>query len=102
MQKILFISLIAVFIVFYTQLQIGSGGYMDDKAVIAKIKAQQVINQGLIKRNRDVGIKITDLKGSNDALETRARYELNLIKPGEILVVLPNDNESITVQPMQR
>ena len=102
MQKILFISLIAVFIVFYTQLQIGSGGYMDDKAVIAKIKAQQAINQDLIKRNLDVGIKITGLKGSTEALETRARYELNLIKPGEVLVVLPNESESMTTQPIRR
>ena len=37
-------------------------------------------------------IKIAGLKGSRDSMEARARNELNLVKPGEVLILLPGSD----------
>ena len=37
-------------------------------------------------------IKIAGLKGSKDSIEARARNELNLVKPGEVLILLPGSD----------
>lgn len=89
MQKILLICLLLVLVVFNLQLHHGHGGMEEDGGVRYKIKQQALMNKDLAMRNQMVLIKIEGLKGSTDAVEARARYELNFVKPGEILVKLP-------------
>ena len=89
MQKILLLCLLLVLSVFNLQLHHGVGGVDEDTGIRNKIKTQAKINQDLSSRNQMMMIKIDGLKGSTDALEARARYELNLIKPGEVLIKLP-------------
>lgn len=48
-------------------------------------------NQRLEKRNADMAAEVKDLKTGYDAIEEKARAELGLIKPGEILVQLPEE-----------
>jgi cell division protein FtsB len=57
--------------------------------------AQQIVaisqaNSAKIDRNQQMVSHIYNLKGSKESLETRIRYELNLIAPGETLVLLPD------------
>lgn len=92
MQKILLICLLLVLVVFNLQLHHGHGGMDEDNGVRNKINQQTAVNNELAARNQMVLIKIEGLKGSTDAMEARARYELNLVKPGEILVKLPMNN----------
>lgn len=89
MQKILLICLVLVLIAFNMQLHTGRGGYVDDAKTRGKIIEQTQINKQLEERNQAMMMKIAGLKGSSAALEARARNELNVIKPGEILVSLP-------------
>lgn len=89
MQKILLLCLLLVLLAFNVQLQTGRGGKAEDKSVRDKIKAQTLKNKDDADRNQMMLIKIDGLKGSTDAMEARARYELNLVKPGEVLVKLP-------------
>lgn len=90
MQKILLLCLLLVLLVFNVQLHSGHGGKAEDDLVRDKIKAQTIKNKEDATRNQMMLIKIDGLKGSTDAMEARARYELNLVKPGEILVKLPS------------
>ena len=92
MQKILLVLLLCLIGVFQLQLRSGRGGYVDDSVVIKEINQQTVINQEFINRNNKMLLKISGLKGSSDALEARARSELNLIKRGEALVLLPGND----------
>ncbi|MFN8770359.1 MAG: septum formation initiator family protein [Neisseriaceae bacterium] len=91
MQKIILICLILLITVFSYQLKYGSGGYADDKRIVNQIAMQLNLNESFINRNSLLEMKIEGLKGSVDAIEARARYELNLIKPGETLIVLPGN-----------
>lgn len=92
MQKILFLCLIAVICLFQLQLRRGHGGIIDDEKVKLQLTQQKQINADLTQRNSVMEIKIAGLKGSADSLEARSRYELNLIKQGEMLVLLPGSD----------
>ncbi len=95
MHKILFLALIGIAYLFYTQLLHGRGGRADDARVKAQIVSQTKLNTELRERNEMMAMKIAGLKGSTDSLEARARNELNLVKPGEVLVLLPGSDLNI-------
>jgi cell division protein FtsB len=91
MQKIIFLCLIGLLVVLPYQLKYGLGGYLDNQKLKAQIIKQSHINESLVNRNSLELMKIEGLKGSTSSLEARARYELNLVKPGETLVLLPGN-----------
>ena len=92
MQKTLFLSLIGIVILFQMQFMHGHGGYADDERLKNQVNKQKLINAGLKDRNSMMEIKIAGLKGSRDSMEARARNELNLVKPGEVLILLPGSD----------
>lgn len=92
MQKILFLVLVVVIIVFQYELWYGRGGIYDSKSLEKLISHQQQANQQLQQRNDLVVSHLQELKGSKELLEARARKELNLIRPNELLLIIPNDN----------
>lgn len=96
MQKILFICLIGIIILFQMQLRYGRGGYAADDKVKQQIAKARAANATLKDRNALLLLKISGLKGSDDSLEARSRHELNLIKPGETLVLLPGNEISLS------
>ncbi len=100
MQKILFLCLVALVIFIPYELKHGVGGRDDVYRVHQEILTQEKLNASLENRNSLEQIKIEGLKGSKDSLEARSRYELNLVKPGETLVVLPG-NYAIKVPPQK-
>lgn len=92
MQKILLLALGAVIMLFQVQLKEGHGGIIDDNKIKLQVNKQKQINSELRERNSMLEMKIAGLKGSADSLEARSRSELNLIKSGEILVLLPGSD----------
>ena len=91
MQKILFLVLCAVIAIFQYELWYGRGGIYDSKTLENSIFQQEKTNAQLQDRNDLIVEHLQELKGSADLMEARARKELNLIKPNEMLVVLPDD-----------
>lgn len=91
MQKILFLVLSAIIAIFQYELWYGRGGIYDSKTLENSISQQENTNQKLQDRNDLIIEHLQELKGSADLMEARARKELNLIKPNEMLVVLPDD-----------
>lgn len=46
-------------------------------------------NAKLEQRNADMAAEVKDLKTGYDAIEEKARFELGLMKPGEVFVQIP-------------
>lgn len=70
-------------------LWFGKGGWLRVWEYEDQLQAQREVNQGLERRNAGLDAEVRDLKSGYDAIEERARYELGLVKPGEIFVQVP-------------
>ncbi len=92
MQKFLFIFLCLVVAWITYQGRFGRGGKSDDLQISAQINGQTKLNHDLSERNNQMIMKIAGLKGSSDSIEQRSREELNMIKSGETLVMLPGND----------
>jgi cell division protein FtsB len=67
----------------------GKGGWYQVWENDRQLNAQRDDNQRLEQRNAGLDAEVRDLKNGNDALEERARYELGLVKDGEVFVQVP-------------
>jgi cell division protein FtsB len=71
----------------------------DDKGAVGvygqslKLKAIQTENQSLESEIKNLNHDIDDLENNPAAIEKIAREKQGLVKPGEIILVLPNDSE---------
>lgn len=75
--------LIALLIGLQLKLWSASGGMREVQSLRVAVKKQSDENAKLQQRNRAVGADVLDLKHGDQAIESRARTELGLIKPGE-------------------
>lgn len=97
MQKILVLVLLLVAVIFQYELWYGRGGIYDAKSLEKGITRQQSTNQQLQQRNDIVIDHLQELKGSVELMQARARKELDLIKPDEMLVLFPESVGKSTV-----
>lgn len=81
--------LIALLILLQYPLWLGKGGLIRVWELERQIAAQREINQGLEARNAALEAEVRDLKSGLEAIEERARYELGLIREGEVFVQTP-------------
>ena len=65
-------------------LWLGKGGWLRVWDVDRQLDAQHARNERLEIRNGALAAEVKDLKQGFDAIEERARYELGMIKPGEV------------------
>jgi cell division protein FtsB len=92
MHKVLFLVLLGLLLLFQYQLRYGSGGNTDNANLQIAITKHRQLNSVLQERNTTLMMNIASLKGSSEALEARSRKEFNLIRPGEVLVLLPGND----------
>ena len=81
--------LLALIALLQYPLWLGKGGWLRVWAMERQVQAQRDVNKKLEARNAGLDAEVRDLKTGYDAIEERARYELGLIKPGEIFVQVP-------------
>jgi cell division protein FtsB len=81
--------LIAVIALLQYPLWLGKGGWLRVWDVDRQLAAQRQVNQTLEARNAGLDAEVRDLKSGMDAVEERARYELGLVKNGEVFVQVP-------------
>lgn len=67
----------------------GQGGWLRVWDYDRQLQAQRETNQKLEQRNAALDAEVRDLKSGYEAIEERARYELGMIKEGEIFVQVP-------------
>ncbi len=81
--------LLAIVALLQYPLWFGKGGWFRVWEVEAQLAEQREANRGNEARNEALDAEVRDLKSGNEAVEERARYDLGLVKPGEIYVQVP-------------
>lgn len=81
--------LAAVIVLLQYPLWLGKGGWLRVWDMERQLTGQQEVNQKLEQRNAGLDAEVRDLKTGYEAIEERARFELGLIKEGEIFVQVP-------------
>ncbi len=81
--------LVALIILLQYPLWFGKGGWLRVRELERQVAAQREINQQLESRNAGLDAEVRDLKTGFEAIEERARFELGLIKDGEVFVQIP-------------
>jgi cell division protein FtsB len=81
--------LVALIALLQYPLWLGKGGWLRVWDVDRQLAAQRDVNLKLENRNAGLDAEVRDLKTGLDAIEERARYELGMIKEGEIFVQVP-------------
>ncbi len=79
-------GLLALLLLVHGQLWLGSSGLRNTVALSTQLAAQQRDNQAARARNERLRAEVNDLKEGLEMVEERARFELGMIKPDEILV----------------
>lgn len=82
------IALVLLLVLQYP-LWIAKGSWQDVSELEGRLDALRAENHVLEQRNAELAAEVRDLKSGYEALEERARLELNLVKPGEIFVQIP-------------
>ncbi len=73
------------------ELFIGKGSLSSVGGLQKQLAAQLQVNEQARQRNSRMWAEVADLKHGEEIVEEKARYELGMVKPGEILVQLtPN------------
>ena len=80
--------LIALLALVQAELWAGKGGRSHVVQLQLQLQAQQQTNDALRQRNQRVAAEISDLKEGLEMVEEKARSELGMVKPDEILVQL--------------
>ncbi|MBI4996136.1 MAG: cell division protein FtsB [Rhodocyclales bacterium] len=81
--------LVALIVLLQYPLWLGKGGWLRVWDMDRQLTEQREVNQTLEARNAGLDAEVRDLKTGFDAIEERARYELGLVKPGEVFVQVP-------------
>lgn len=80
------IILVALLIGIQVPLWLGKGGWMRVREAEQQLAAQNRTNAELEARNAKLAAEVRDLKEGAGAVEERARYELGMLKEGELFV----------------
>jgi cell division protein FtsB len=81
--------LIALLLALQYPLWFGKGGLLRVAELERQLDGQREVNQSLEARNASLEAEVRDLKAGYEAIEERARYELGLVKDGEVFVQTP-------------
>jgi cell division protein FtsB len=83
------LALVVLIALLQYPLWLGKGGWIRVWDYERQLQAQRQVNQKLEQRNAGLDAEVRDLKSGLDAIEERARYELGMIREGEVFVQVP-------------
>ena len=85
-KRILPIVLVALLLVLQGQLWFGRGSLARVADLDGQVQQQKAANLEARRQNELLNAEVSDLKEGLNMVEERARHELGMVKPGEILV----------------
>ena len=88
------IGLIALLVILQAQLWSGRGSVTHVAELKAQLQAQNQQNQQALLVNKQLAAEVRDLKEGLEMVEEKARLELGMVKPNEILVHIPKQTPS--------
>lgn len=99
--KLFALAFVVLIAALQTPLWFGKGGWLRVWEISREVDAQHAHNDKLRARNATLAAEVRDLKQGYDAIEERARYSLNMIKPDEMFVQIldssPNQHAAAAV-----
>ncbi|EKU84648.1 MULTISPECIES: cell division protein FtsB [Massilia] len=101
--RLITIALAALLVLIQYPLWLGKGGWLSVADMRGQVDATRLKTEQLTARNAKLASEVEDLREGLGAVEERARYDLGMIKQGEIFVQVLRKNEqpveSMTVPP---
>ena len=79
-------ALLALLVVVQAQLWLGGGGKPHAMNLQLQLGRQQAVNEEARARNTRLEAEVRDLREGLEMVEEKARSELGMVKPDEILV----------------
>ncbi len=79
-------ALITLLALVHLELWVGKGGVPRVMDLRGKLSEQQATNEAGKVRNAQLIAEVSDLKEGLEMVEEKARFELGMVKPDEILV----------------
>lgn len=70
----------------HLELWFGGNGWLRVARLQGQLAAQQASNDAAVQRNTQLAAELRDLREGLEMVEERARFELGMLKPDEILV----------------
>lgn len=86
--KILVGVLLLLLVFLQWRLWMGEGGIAELWQLRAEIEKQAQQNEQLAQHNRRLAAEVDDLKSGLGAIEARARYQLGMIRQGEVFYMI--------------
>jgi len=80
------LALLALIGLVHAELWFGKGGVPRVMELQGKLAEQKATNEAARARNAQMDAEVRDLKEGLEMVEEKARYELGMVKPDEILV----------------
>jgi cell division protein FtsB len=80
------LALVALLVLVHAELWFGKGGVPRMAELASKLREQKGANEQARQRNEQMAAEVRDLKEGLEMVEEKARYELGMVKPDEILV----------------
>ena len=80
------LALLALLLVVHAQLWLGDGGKPHTIGLQLQLDRQRAANGEAMARNAQLVAEVRDLREGLEMVEERARWELGMVKPDEILV----------------
>lgn len=90
--RLITLSLVALLFLIQLPLWLGKGGWLRVWDLDKQVTAAQKKNEELRARNAKLNSEVQDLRDGTGAVEERARYELGMIRDGEIFVQILESN----------
>jgi len=84
--KFVTVALLALIALVHAELWFGRGGVPRVMELQGKLAEQRTANEAARTRNAQLDAEVRDLKEGLEMVEERARFELGMVKPDEILV----------------
>ncbi|HEX7634121.1 MAG TPA: cell division protein FtsB [Noviherbaspirillum sp.] len=90
--RLITICLAVLLLLIQYPLWLGKGGWLRVWDLDNQVAAAQKKNDELKARNAKLNSEVNDLREGTGAVEERARYELGMIKDGEIFIQILEPN----------
>lgn len=98
--RLITLSLAVLLLLIQYPLWLGKGGWLRVWDLDNQVAEAQKKNEELRARNAKLNSEVGDLREGTGAVEERARYELGMIKNGEIFVQILEPNAKTFSAPM--
>jgi len=84
--RLVTLALLALLALVHAELWFGRGGVPHVVELSGKLRGQKAANDAARMRNEQLVAEVRDLKEGLEMVEEKARFELGMVKPDEILV----------------